>query len=104
MINRELVGADHFNYLAAETFFEFINTVCLTIFWKAMNAVEVVAFEMIFGDIVGDIRSASDMHEAVVMAFYTEREEYKVLFSPAVENGQPYEEQGDAFKREVNEL
>lgn len=62
------------------------------------------AFEMTFGDIVSEILSASDMHEAVTMAFYRDYEDYKVLFSPAVENGQPYEEQGDAFKREVNEL
>ena len=62
------------------------------------------AFEMTFGDIVSDIRQAADMHEAVTMAFYTDREDYKVIFSPAVENGQPYEEQGDAFKHEVNEL
>lgn len=62
------------------------------------------AYEMTFGDIVSDIRSVSNMHEAVVMAFYGEREDYKVLFSPAVENGQPYEEQGESFKREVNEL
>ena len=61
-------------------------------------------YAITFGDIVSDIRSAADMHEAVTMAFYTDREDYKVLFSPAVENGQPYDEQGDAFKREVNEL
>lgn len=61
-------------------------------------------FAIAFGDIVSDIRSVSDMREAVTMAFYTDREDYKVLFSPAVENGQSYEEQGDAFKREVNEL
>ena len=61
-------------------------------------------YQMIFSDIVSDIRSAADMHEAVSMAFYTDRDEYKVLFSPAVENGQSYEEQGDSFKREVNEL
>ena len=47
------------------------------------------SFVMTFGDIVSDIRSAADMHEAVTMAFYTDREDYKVLFSPAVENGQP---------------
>lgn len=57
-----------------------------------------------FGDIVSDIRTAASMHEAVTMAFYSDRENYKVLFSPAVENGQPYDEQGDLFKREVNEL
>ena len=57
-------------------------------------------FQMTFGDIVSD----ATMHDAVNMAFYLDRDNYKVLFSPAVENGQPYDEQGDAFKREVNEL
>lgn len=61
-------------------------------------------FQLTFGDIVSDIRSAASMHDAVNMAFYSDRENYKVLFSPAVENGQAYDEQGDAFKREVNEL
>lgn len=61
-------------------------------------------YEAVFGDLVDDIRSVASLHQAVERAFYSDREELKVLFSPAVENGIGYEQQGDEFKREVNEL
>ncbi|MCR5423899.1 MAG: hypothetical protein K6E93_03940 [Bacteroidales bacterium] len=57
-----------------------------------------------FGDLVKDIVEADTMCEAVHKAFYSDRENVKILFSPSSENGVSYEEQGDAFKREVNEL
>lgn len=61
-------------------------------------------YENIFGDITGDIISVDSIGEAVRRAFYSDVEEGKILFSPAAENGVPYDEQGEAFKREVNEL
>ena len=61
-------------------------------------------YESVFGDLVQNIRSVATLREAVERTFYSEREELKVLFSPAVENGIAYEQQGDAFKHEVNEL
>ncbi len=61
-------------------------------------------YENVFGDLVQEIRSVGTLREAVERAFYSDREEMKVLFSPAVENGISYEQQGEEFKREVNEL
>lgn len=61
-------------------------------------------YDSLFGDIVSDIRSANSMNEAVHSAFYSNHDNSKILFSPAYENGVPMEEQGNAFKREVNEL
>ena len=58
----------------------------------------------VFGDLVHDIRSVSSMGEAVTKAFYSNIDNLKVLFSPAMENGLPYAEQGEQFKHEVNEL
>ena len=57
-----------------------------------------------FGDVVGDIVSVQSVPEAVAVASKKATENMKVLFSPAVENGVSYEEQGDLFKRGVNEL
>ena len=61
-------------------------------------------YQTVFGDLVHDIRSVGSMGEAVMKAFYSHQENIKILFSPAVENGVSYEEQGDLFKHEVNEL
>ena len=61
-------------------------------------------YETTFGDIVDKIISVNSIGEAVRKAFYSETDEAKILFSPAVENSIPYDEQGDTFKREVNEL
>lgn len=61
-------------------------------------------FESAFGDVVGTILPAASMHEAVNKAFYSNFENVKILFSPAVENGISYETQGESFKHEVNEL
>ena len=61
-------------------------------------------YQTVFGDMVENISSATSMGEAVSKAFYGSHENVKVLFSPAIENGVPYEEQGDLFKHEVNEL
>ena len=61
-------------------------------------------YESIFGDITNNILSVDSIGEAVRRAFYSDVEEAKILFSPAVENGIPYDEQGDTFKQEVNEL
>lgn len=60
--------------------------------------------QTVFGDMVPDIQSVTTMAEAVNKAFYGNPGSSKVLFSPSVENGVPYEEQGDLFKHEVNEL
>ncbi len=57
-----------------------------------------------FGDVVSDISSVNSIGEAVHKAFYSNIEDSKILFSPSVENGVSYEEQGDLFKHEVNEL
>ncbi|MBP5547362.1 MAG: hypothetical protein J6X58_00535 [Bacteroidales bacterium] len=61
-------------------------------------------YQSVFGDLVKEIYSVQSMRDAVTKAFYSEREDIKILFSPAVENGISYEEQGESFKREVNEL
>lgn len=57
-----------------------------------------------FGDVTKNIVEATTMADAVCKAFYSSEENTKVLFSPAYENGISYEEQGESFKREVNEL
>ncbi len=62
------------------------------------------AFCQAFGDVVSNIVSVQEMGEAVRLAYRNGMENTKVLFSPAVENGVSYAEQGDLFKREVNEL
>ena len=61
-------------------------------------------YQSIFGDLVHDIISVGTIGEGVNKAFYSNYENVKILFSPAVENGISYEEQGETFKREVNEL
>lgn len=61
-------------------------------------------YQAVFGDLVHDIRSTSSIGEAVTKAFYSNHENMKILFSPALENGIAYNEQGDTFKHEVNEL
>jgi UDP-N-acetylmuramoylalanine--D-glutamate ligase len=57
-----------------------------------------------FGDVTQSIIRAASMAEAVTKAFYSSEENTKVLFSPSYENGISYEEQGESFKHEVNEL
>ena len=61
-------------------------------------------YQTVFGDMVQRIVAVDTIGEAVNKAFYSNLENVKILFSPAVENGVSYEEQGDTFKREVNEL
>lgn len=61
-------------------------------------------YQSVFGDLVKDIVPAASIGEAVNKAFYSHLENVKILFSPAAENGVSYEEQGDTFKHEVNEL
>ncbi|MBP5190305.1 MAG: hypothetical protein J6031_05265 [Bacteroidales bacterium] len=61
-------------------------------------------YQTIFGDVVKDITEVNTMAEAVTKAFYGCEENMKVLFSPSYENGISYEEQGESFKHEVNEL
>ncbi len=61
-------------------------------------------YRNVFGDLVTDIESVTSIREAVEKAFYSNIDNAKILFSPAVENGISYSEQGDTFKREVNEL
>ena len=61
-------------------------------------------YQTVFGDIVKDIIQVDTMAEAVTKAFYSSEENTKVLFSPSAENGISYEEQGETFKHEVNEL
>ncbi len=61
-------------------------------------------YQSVFGDLVQDIISVSTIGEGVNKAFYSNYENVKILFSPAVENGISYEEQGETFKHEVNEL
>lgn len=61
-------------------------------------------YQTIFGDVVKDITEVGTMAEAVTKAFYGCEENMKVLFSPSYENGISYEEQGESFKHEVNEL
>ena len=61
-------------------------------------------YQTVFGDVVDAIQAVETMNEAVTKAFYGSRENEKILFSPSVENGVPYEEQGEMFKHEVNEL
>lgn len=61
-------------------------------------------YQTVFGDIVKDIIQVDTMAEAVTKAFYCSEENTKVLFSPSAENGISYEEQGETFKHEVNEL
>ena len=62
------------------------------------------AYSQAFSDVVNEIVSVEDMHEAVHLAYRNGMENTKVLFSPAVENGVSYEVQGESFKSEVNEL
>ncbi len=61
-------------------------------------------YQTTFGDIVKEISQIETMAEAVTKAFYSSEENTKVLLSPAFENGISYEEQGESFKHEVNEL
>lgn len=61
-------------------------------------------YQSVFGDLVSQIIGVSSISEAVTKAFYSGHEDVKILFSPAAENGVSYEEQGETFKREVNEL
>ena len=61
-------------------------------------------YSTVFGGMVDAVISVSDMHEAVTKALNNSSDNGKVIFSPAVENGVSYEEQGDLFKNEVNEL
>jgi UDP-N-acetylmuramoylalanine--D-glutamate ligase len=61
-------------------------------------------YQAAFGDKVSEIVSVGTMAEAVNNAFYGSNEKSKVLFSPAYENGVAFDEQGDSFKHEVNEL
>ncbi|MBO4308009.1 MAG: hypothetical protein J5848_06850 [Bacteroidales bacterium] len=61
-------------------------------------------YKTVFGDIVPRIESASSIGDAVHKAFYSNIENVKILFSPSSENGVSYEEQGDVFKHEVNDL
>lgn len=61
-------------------------------------------YQTVFGDLVSQIVPTATIGEAVNKAFYSHMENVKILFSPAVENGVSYDEQGDTFKHEVNEL
>ncbi len=61
-------------------------------------------YESVFGDLVSNIIAVDSIGEAVNKAFYSHLEDVKILFSPAVENGVSFDEQGDTFKHEVNEL
>lgn len=51
MIDRELVGANHFNYLTAKAFFKFINTVFGAFIRETVDAVKIITFEMFFGGV-----------------------------------------------------
>ena len=51
MVYREFVSTNHLNHLAAEAFFEFIDTVWVVVVWEAVDAVEVVAFEVFLGSV-----------------------------------------------------
>lgn len=57
-----------------------------------------------FGGVVSQIEEASSLHEAVHMAYCSNLENAKVIYSPAGENGVFYEHEGAAFTAEVNEL
>lgn len=58
----------------------------------------------IFTGIIPQIEEPASMQEALQMAYYNDNEDLKVLFSPACDNGEPTEELGEWFRREVNEL
>ena len=58
----------------------------------------------LFAPVVTNIVDASSLHEAVHTAYCTRMEHTKVVFSPACPTGNPYEQEGSAFTREVNEL
>lgn len=62
------------------------------------------AYSQTFGDVVNNIVSVQNMSEAVHLAYRSGTENMKVIFSPAVENGVSYDEQGEMFKHEVNGL
>jgi len=62
------------------------------------------AYSQAFGDVVNNIVSVENIAEAVHLAYRSGTENMKVVFSPAVENGVSYDEQGEMFKHEVNGL
>lgn len=57
-----------------------------------------------FGGAVNKIVDASSIQEAVHIAYRSNMEDAKVVFSPATEDGISYEQEGEAFTCEVNEL
>ena len=61
-------------------------------------------YKNVFGETVRYIVSVDTMREAVNAAFYSNMEDVKILFSPALENGVSFEIQGESFQHEVNEI
>ena len=57
-----------------------------------------------FGGVVSRIETASSIEEAVHVAYRSNLDSAKVIFSPAGESGMGYEQEGDAFTSEVKEL
>lgn len=57
-----------------------------------------------FDGVVGRIETAASIEEAVHVAYRSNLDDAKVVFSPAGENGVGYEEEGKAFTSEVQEL
>lgn len=57
-----------------------------------------------FENTVPTIVDSTSINEAVHMAYCSNIENVKVVFSPAGENGVSYETEGELFTREVNEL
>ena len=50
------------------------------------------------------IEACSSMADALQRAYRYEAEDVKVIFSPACDNGSSIDDEGEAFRHEVNEL
>ena len=57
-----------------------------------------------FSGIIPDIVACPSMADALQRAYRYEADNVKVLFSPACDNGSSVEDEGEAFRQEVNEL
>lgn len=57
-----------------------------------------------FSGIIPSIESCPTMADALQKAYRYEADDVKVLYSPACDNGESVETQGETFRHEVNEL